>query len=359
MELKKGKPKGRAKLFGFLLFILFFIIFFNLDNIFPVKHFSVADIKEYKSDFPESINTYRLVYDIYTNKSGISTAGEKEILKSLSKNGIDIALITDCVPFSSSLEGIYGNKVILSKCNRENNVVSYGNLIISNDSSGCREIFNLTKSIKFDILYLSSLFKFFLFQLFSLEKAYSQLEDFVNFDIDFDKISSNLCYISGVGFYSRFTFLNGKGGFSLLNVDYTLPIVINKIYTFDRLNSNLVYSKDLVFNAIKNGNLISIFSKDIDFDVFVKETNSIKPVGSLVYIENNPEIFVNSENKDILIAVYKNGYLSKVFEISSFRLKPESEGFYTFIAYRYTMKLPFGIYTGVRPVAFLGSVFVQ
>ncbi len=359
MYIKQKKPRNRWLITGF--FLLFLLIFFNLDVFFPVKHFSISVNDQQQVSFPtDKIKRYTLVYDIYTTRSGLSTVGEKELLEALIKNSIDIAFITDCTYLSSRLEGIYEDKILISGCYTEKGVNYYENLSISRkDHSDCFEIFNLTDSIKFDLLHISSLFKFFIFQLFNKEKAYKQLEDFIDFYPDFDRLSKNPCYISAVGFYSRLKFLGESESFSILDVNYTLPVVSNRLYLSQDLTSDINFSKSLIFNALKDGHIISFFSKDFDADLFILEDTTVKPVGSLVSLENNPRIMVKIKNPDILIVVYKNGKIHSTYSASSVVIKPDKEGFYSFVVYRYNIKLPFGFFAGVRPVAFLGNVFVQ
>ncbi|NPA51318.1 MAG: hypothetical protein GXO22_00290 [Aquificae bacterium] len=359
MNIGQKNSTNRWKFFVFGIFA--FLIFFNLDVFLPLKHFSVSPYEPAKASMPqESLKSYSIVYDVYTNKSGLSTIGEKELLKALMKNNIDIAFLSDCTYLSSRLEGIYGDKILISRCYTKNGINFYDEFSVSKDSNAsCYELFNLTKSVNFDLLHVSSLFKFFLFSFFDEKKAYDQLTDFVSVNLDFKRFSNNPCFLSGVGFYSRLKFLETKGTISFLDVNYTLPLVLNKIYLSQELTSDISFSKSLIFDALKNGNTISIFSRDFKGDIFVEEGGDTKPIGSLVSVEKNPKIFITLDNQDILIVVYKNGQIYSAHDTNSLVIKPKKEGFYTFVAYKYNMKLPFGFYTGVKPLAFLGNVFIQ
>ena len=360
MDLRRNGKKRKIRFL--LLFFLLFFLYLLTDVILPVKHFSVSDATRVDFDKP-ALKSYTLSYDIYTSKSGLSTTGEKELISSMQRNGVDIAIINDCGFLASRLEGVYGDKVIISKCYISSGIVNFQGIFFSiyplRKEGECPEIYNLTRSVHLSFSSFPSLFKFFIFQPFNREIAYENLLDFTEFDIDLDRFQKNPCFISGIGHYSRLKLIGEKGKISLLDIDNTISLVRNKIYITEDLVSDVEKNKEIIFSALKNGNVVSIFSDDFDGDIFVKERDKILPVGSLVKLENRPEILVKVKKGNILTAVYKNGKLKSVYRTDSFVLKPDKEGFYSFIVYRYSMKMPFGFYLGVRPVAFLGNVYVQ
>ncbi len=360
MDINRKKSRFNWKLFGF--FLLFLFVFLNLDIVFPVKHFSITDIKQTDWTFPEDLKRYSLVFDIYTTKSNLSVASEKDILQSLNKNNIDITLLTDCNFFSSKVEGIYGDKVLISKCHIKNKTIYYDNFAVSfgqSNSSNCVEIYNLTKGISFNILNISSLFKFMIFYPFSTEKSYKNLLDFNYLSLKLPDFSKNPCYISGTGYYGRVKFLEKDYSITILDPNKTLSLVYNKLYLKQDITSDLQTTKELIFNAIKNGNLISIYYPKLDVDIVAKQNQMFMPVGSVLNIDKSPEIFVKLSKGNILLTVYKNGKLKSVFNEKSFVLKPDSEGYYTFVLYSYNIHIPFGIYLGVQPIAFLGNFYIQ
>ncbi len=360
MNLRRNGKKRKIRFL--LLFFLLFFLYILMDVILPVRHFSVTETTKVDFEKP-ALKSYTLSYDIYTSKSGLSTTGEKELISSMQKRGIDIAIINDCGFLASRLEGVYGDKVIISKCYISDGIINFQGISFSiyplEKEKTCPEIYNLTRSVNLSFSSFPSLFKFFILQPFNREMAYENLLDFTELDIDLGRFQKDPCFISGIGHYSRLKLIGEKGKISLLDIDSTISLVRNKIFTTEELISDVEKSKELIFSALKNGNVISIFSKDFDGEIFVKERDRVLPVGSLVKLENRPEILVKVKKGNILTAVYKNGKLKSVYRTDSFVLKPDKEGFYSFIVYRYSMKMPFDFYLGVRPVAFLGNVYVQ
>jgi len=360
LDLRRNGKKRKIRFL--LIFFLLFFLYLLTDVVLPVKHFSVSETT--KVDFGKpALKSYTLSYDIYTSKSGLSTTGEKELISSMHKRGINIAIINDCGFLASRLEGVYGDKVIISKCYISSGIVNFQGISFSiyplRKEGTCTEIYNLTRSVHLSLSSFSSLFKFFILQPFNRDIAYENLLDFAELNIDLNRFQKDPCFISGIGHYSRLKLIGEKGKISLLDIDNTISLVRNKIYTTEDLISDVEKDKEIIFSALKSGNVVSIFSEDFDGDVFVKEKGRVLPVGSLVKLENQPEILVKVKKGNILTAVYKNGKLKSVYKTDSFVLKPDKEGLYSFIVYRYGLSIPFGFYLGIRPVAFLGNVYVQ
>ncbi len=359
MELRK---KSRKKWKILVLLLLFFLLYFNLDFILAVKHFSVKETTRVEFEKP-NIKSYVLSYDVYTSKSGISTTSERELIEAMEKNGIDIAIVNDCGYLASKMEGVYGDKVVISKCFVKDGTVNFKDLSFSiypvSKEKTCPEIYNLTRSVHLSLSTLPSLIKFFTVQLFDKENAYRNLTDFVEINFDISRFEIFPCFISGVGHYSKIKILEKETTFSLLDINYTLSLVKNKVYLDENLTSDIEKNKQIIFKAIKNGHISSIFSDDFKGEVFIRENKNFKPVGSLTKLSENPEILVKTKKGNILTAVYKNGKLKSVYTADSFVLKPESAGVYSFVVYSYSLKLPFGIYLGVKPVAYLGNTYFQ
>ncbi len=354
----------------FLSLVLLVIFILILDYILPVKIIKIEEPKKTTFELPEEINSYFVSYDIYTSFSNFSTADRLDVLKSMEKNRISISMITDCTKESKSLENIYQNKILISKCFIENGLTNFQDLVIipfgknkkQLEKNQCKEIINLTKSIEFDILNFPKFFKFFFWYPFNKEKAYSNLKNIA----PFEQILSNYnpqeitCILAGVGAYSRIKFADKNGKSLILDFDYLLGSVKNKIYTYDLLSIDLSKNKKVIFNALKNGNnIIYLTDKDLDIDLFIKGITKNYFVGDIIDLSEKPVINLKISGENLYTSVLLNGKVVKNYSSGSLKLTPKNSGSYTFIVYRYKVKLPFNILLGVKPVAVTNSIYFQ
>ena len=361
------KRTGIKLFLGLVLIILFIFI---LDYILPVKIVEIKELSKKEIDFPENINSYFVSYDIYTSFSNLSTADKLDVLKGMDKNNISVSMVTDCNSGSSSLEGIYRDKVILSKCSVKNgnvnfsnfSVIPFGKEVKDLKPNQCKEILNFTKSLEFNITDFPKIFKFFIWYPFNKEKAYENLKSYAKIeesftDYDPQKIT---CVLGGVGAYSRIKTANENGKNLILDFNYLLGMVKNKIYTTDILSMNLQKNKEIVFNALKNGNnIIYLTDKDFDMDIFVKGITKNYLLGNVVDLSEKPVIHLKVNGENLYTSVLLNGKVSSNYSAGSLKITPKNSSSYTFIVYRYKMRLPFNILLGVSPVAVTNPIYFQ
>jgi len=347
-----------------VLIILFFFFIFNLDNITSIKKIKISKVFAPKIIIPEDIHSYNLSFDNLTYYSGISNSTEKDILLAMENDNLNIAMITDCTKYSSRFENVYGDRIILSDCSIQNKIIQFDGLeILPYKTSGeqradCEEIMNLGKSIELSFSNILKAIKFSLWYPFSKEKAYYNLYKMMDIEEQAEKLDPQLttCIIGGVGSYSKIKYNNT----SLPDLTYMLKLVKNKIYTTEILTTDLKKDRDQIIKALKNGNNIIIFgNEDIDFDVYVETPERKYYVGDLIEMSSNPVIKGKIKGTKVLTAVYKNGKLIKYLDQISFEIKPKTTGYYTFVLYKYSVKLPFGIYLGVKPVSVTNSIYLQ
>ena len=354
----------------FLALILLILFVFILDYISPIKIVKIEQTKKTDIDLPEELNSYFVSYDIYTSFSKFSTADKLDVLKSMEKNNLSISMITDCTKESQSLENIYKNKILLSKCFVKDGlinfsdftVVPFGKKVDELKQNQCKEVLNLTKSLNFSIVDFPKILKFFLWYPFNKEKAYQNLKNVAQLDeaiSDFNP-QKTTCILGGVGAYSRFKIADINGKSLMLDFNYLLGMVKNKIYTYDLLSINPEKNKELIFNALKNGNnIIYLTDKDLNVDIFVRGITKNFLVGSIVDLTEKPVINLKVNGKNIYTSVLLNGKVMKNYSPGNLKISPKNSSSYTFVVYRYKIKLPFNILLGVYPVAITNSIYFQ
>ncbi len=361
------KKTGLKFFFGLILLISFIL---TLDYILPIKVVKLEETKKIDINLPEELNSYLISYDIYTSFSKFSTADKLDVLKSMEKNNISISILTDCTEESQSLENIYGNKILISKCFVKDGlinftdftVIPYGKKINEIKQNQCKELLNLTKSLDFNITDFPKIFKFFLWYPFNKDKAYSNLKNVANFDEAISNYNpqTTTCILGGIGAYSRLKTADKNGKSLILDFNYLLGVVKNKIYSYDLLSIDQQKNKELIFNALKNGNnIIYLTDKDIDVDLFVKGITKNYLPGSIIDLSENPVINLKVKGENTYTSVLLNGKVTKNYNTGNLKITPKNGGSYTFIVYRYKMRLPFNILLGVSPVAVTNSIYFQ
>jgi hypothetical protein len=354
----------------FFSLILLILIILLLDYILPVKVVKFGKLKKTDIYMPEELNSYFLSYDIYTSSSKFSTADKLDVLKSMEKNNVSISMITDCTKESQQMENIYKNKILLSKCYVKDRlinfsdftIVPFGEEIDELQKNQCKEFLNLTKSLDFNVVDFPKIFKFFLWYPFNKERAYQNLRSVASFDEYISNFNpqKTTCILGGVGAYSRIKTANIDGKSLILDFNYLLGMVKNKIYTYDMLSIDLKRNKEIIFNALKNGNnIIYLTNKDLDVDIFIKGITKNYLVGNVVDLSEKPVINLKVKGNNVFTSVLLNGKPMKHYLAKNIKLTPKNSGSYTFIIYRYKMRLPFNILLGVSPIAITNSIYFQ
>ncbi len=360
--------KTGLKFFLGLFFLILLIFIF--DYIFPVKIVKIEQPQKISIYLPEELNSYIVSFDIYTSFSKFSTADKLDVLNGMERNSISVSMVTDCTKASQTLEGIYGNKILFSKCSINKSLLNFGGLTVvpflkkvdNLDKNQCKEILNLTKSLDFSILNFPKILKFFFWHPFDKDKAYENLIKIAEIEESISKIDSQktTCFLGGVGAYSRLKLADEKGKSSILDFNYLLGMVRNKIYSYDLLSIDLDKNKEVVFNALKNGNnIIYLTNKDLNIDVFVKGITRNYLVGSVVDLSEKPVINLKVNGKNIFTSVLLNGKVVKSYDVGDIKITPKNSSSYTFVVYRYKIRLPFNILLGVSPVAVTNPIYFQ
>ncbi|WP_457644112.1 hypothetical protein [Persephonella sp.] len=323
--------KGRQ-----LIIIIFVTVtLFSLDNLIPVKRVSLSPVSDRSVENPYF--KYRTVYGLKTYRAGNSLITEEDILNALKESNIHYAFLTD--QRENIFEGNYESYYILNKKLEE-----------------CKEILDPEK-LKISPLNLITYLKFFIWYPFNKDLAYNNIwklysEDtfFENFDPEKDK-----CFVGTVQGNIQFKTRN----ISFPELTHQIMLVKNYIFLEEKLIDQLYSTKLNLYLSMDSGRVITTLYYDPDLEIFVKTDDGFFTVGDLIDLSTDPEIFIRTSSGKFITAVYKNGKVVGYFPPGTVHIKPENPGYYNVVVFKYSFKLPFNLFLGVRPVAFSNGIFFK